>query len=54
MGIIDLIEKEGLEITEIKDFSGHLINSGKEPYEIIKYAVEKAQNIYVLDKSGTH
>ncbi|MCH6234256.1 hybrid sensor histidine kinase/response regulator [Cognataquiflexum rubidum] len=45
MGIVDLIQREDMEMDETKDFLKHLTNSAHELDEIIKDVVEKAQQI---------
>lgn len=50
MGIIDLIQNEELENSELKVFLGHLVDSAKEFDTIIKDVVEKAQQITIQDQ----
>jgi PAS domain S-box-containing protein len=50
MGIIDMIQREDLELNEIKEFLGHITNSAYELDEIIKGVVEKAQHVTLKDQ----
>lgn len=45
MGIIELIQREDMEMDDIKGFLSHLINSAHELDEVIKDVVEKAKQI---------
>jgi PAS domain S-box-containing protein len=51
MGIIEMINREDLESSEIKEYLGHIINSAYELDEIIKDVVDKAQQISFQDAS---
>lgn len=50
MGIIDLIQNEELEKSELREFLGHLLDSAKELDAIIKDVVEKAHQIIIQDQ----
>ena len=45
MGIIEMIKREELELSEIKEYLSHIIHSAYELDEIIKDVVDKAQQI---------
>lgn len=51
MGIIEMIKREDMELSEIKEYLGHIINSAYELDEIIKDVVDKAQQISFQDVS---
>jgi PAS domain S-box-containing protein len=51
MGIIEMIKREDLELSEIKEYLSHIINSAYELDEIIKDVVDKAQQISFQDVS---
>lgn len=50
MGIIDVIQNEELEKSELREFLGHLLDSAKELDAIIKDVVEKAHQIIIQDQ----
>ncbi len=50
MGLINLIQNDDMEVSEMKEFLGHLVNSAKEFDAIIKDVVEKAQQINIQDQ----
>ena len=50
MGLIDLIRNDDMEVSEMKGFLGHLVNSAKEFDTIIRDVVEKAQQISIQDQ----
>lgn len=50
MGLIDLIRNDDMEVSEMKGFLGHLVNSAKEFDAIIRDVVEKAQQISIQDQ----
>jgi PAS domain S-box-containing protein len=49
MGLIDLIQNDDLEVSELKEFLRHLVDSAKEFDAIIREVVEKAQQISIED-----
>jgi PAS domain S-box-containing protein len=51
MGLIEMIKREDLELSEIKEYLVHIINSAYELDEIIKDVVDKAQQISFQDAS---